>query len=91
MIFYSLQSANSGLPVELELTEQLEAAQQKGLCRKPTSVSTSCDIKNRIDFVFSSRSLSVRNAFVLYPKNSWQNLTGPSDHPGLFVELSTRN
>jgi endonuclease/exonuclease/phosphatase family metal-dependent hydrolase len=55
-------------------------------CKDSTRLDTTCYLKNRIDFIFSSHNLEVKEQAILYKGNNWTDLQGVSDHPGVYVK-----
>jgi endonuclease/exonuclease/phosphatase family metal-dependent hydrolase len=74
----------------VRLRELLEEANQNKTCRPPTEprLQGACQAPARIDFIFATPQLAVQEAFVLYSENDFQSVSGTTDHPGIWAELS---
>ena len=66
-----------------KIVKRMVEAVSSGSCIKLENIPTKCSRKSRIDHFFISGLTPIKSA-ILYPKNSWTTLKGPTDHPGIY-------
>ncbi|RYZ77651.1 MAG: hypothetical protein EOP05_01020 [Proteobacteria bacterium] len=55
-------------------------------CLNFMRLDSACEREDRIDLVFASHTLSPLKAAILFSKNSFYSLVGPTDHPGVYAQ-----
>ena len=71
----------------LETSERMDAWVRSGNCRPAVEKQEGCEVSDRIDHIFASKSFETLRAQVLYPQNNWTRLDTLSDHPGVWVDF----
>lgn len=77
----------------VRLREAYSEAVQAGQCNPKSyrEMDASCEKIGLIDLLYASSEFSTRRAALLFSRDNWTSLDGPSDHPGVFLEVSARS
>lgn len=74
--------ARSSFAIDLE--ESFSKLDRKSCLSFPT-LDSACTRGDRIDLVYSSSALKPVGTAVIFAKNNYYSLQGPTDHPGIYV------
>ena len=69
------------------MQESVYQASHQEKCRPFNYLPGSCEIDERIDFIFSDTLWTLENSFIIYPENEWNSTKTVTDHPGVFARF----